>query len=440
MKEAFIHYLWRTRRFSRTDLKTTTGATLDILQFGNYNIGDGPDFSEGRIRLADTVWAGHIEMHLKSSDWHHHRHQFDPGYDNVVLHVVWEDDEPVLNARGNALPTLVLKDLVDPILIDRYEALAANEHAIPCEDRLSEVPDLVLNGWIERMNLQRLERKTNELHELLASKKSDWDAAFFHQVARCLGLPLNAGAMDMLMEKLPLSLLQRYRTDITALEALLLGTAGFLEEDFLDEYPRQLQREFKHLAHKHGLTTLPRSVWNFRGLRPASFPQIRLVQLAAILKGEPRLFDSVLETTSAKELLKMFSHEPSPYWKTHYLLDRPSKPKRKVIGKASGQTILINAISPFLFLYGRLQGKSTLEDNALALLESLPAERNRYIEQWKSLGIVAENAAESQALLTLRANYCQPRRCLECAIGHCLLKRQPNRKSMEVKEPNPLAA
>ena len=136
----------------------------------------------------------------------------------------------------------------------------------------------------------------------------------------------------------------------------------------------------------------------------------------------------------------MFSHEPSPYWKTHYLLDRPSKPKRKVIGKASGQTILINAISPFLFLYGRLQGKSTLEDNALALLESLPAERNRYIEQWKSLGIVAENAAESQALLTLRANYCQPRRCLECAIGHCLLKRQPNRKSMEVKEPNPLAA
>lgn len=423
MKESLLHYIWRTRRFNRDDIQTTDKTALSILQFGNYNVGDGPDFSEGRVRIGDTIWAGHIEMHLKSSDWHHHRHQFDPAYDNVILHVVWEDDEPVLNARGIAIPTLILKDLVDPTLVERYEELAANEHAIPCQEHISAVPDLVLSGWIERMTLQRLERKTKTMHDLLMQKRSDWDGAFFHQIGRCLGLPMNAGAMDMLMEILPLSLLQRYRSDRMAVEALLLGAAGFLEDDFLDEYPRQLQREFKHLAHKHGLAIVPRSAWNFRGLRPASFPTIRLVQLAAILCAEPRLFDNVLESENMKALLALFDHEPHPYWSTHYLPDRPSEKRRKVIGKSAAQTVIINAVVPFVFLYGRLQSRGILEDKALSLLAALPAENNQYMKQWKQIGIVAESAAESQALLTLRQEYCQPRRCLECAIGHCLLKR-----------------
>ena len=431
MTEAFIHYIWRTRRFDREALALADGTPVDILQFGNYNIGDGPDFSEGRVRIGDTLWAGHIEMHIKSSDWHHHRHQFDPGYDNVVLHVVWEDDEPVLNARGVALPTLIIADRVDAQLIGRYEELAANEHAIPCESHLDAVPDLVLSGWIERMMLQRLERKTGELHDLLVSKRSDWDAAFFHQLGRCLGLPLNAGAMDQLMEALPVNLLQRYRTDQVALEALLLGTAGLLEEDYLDEYPRQLRREYEHLAHKHKLRGLHRSIWNFRGLRPASFPTMRLVQLAAVLRVHPGVFqpflDAVAETNPASQMTRLLECEPHPYWRSHYLPDRPSQERKKVIGKSAAQTVLINAVVPFLFLYGRLQGRSELEEAAIALLESLPAERNTIIKQWRSVGIVAENAAETQALLTLRKEYCQPRRCLECAIGHCQLKRARNR-------------
>ena len=423
MKEAFLHYLWRTRRFDRDEIRLTDDSLVEVLQFGNYNTGDGPDFSEGRVRIGDTVWAGHIEMHLKSSDWHHHRHQFDPAYDNVVLHVVWEDDEPVLNARGMALPTLVLKDLVDPNLIERYEELAATEHAIPCQSHLNVVPELVLNGWIERMTLQRLERKTNELQALLTRKRADWDGAYLHQVGCCLGLPMNAPAMDTLLDRVPLSLLARYRTDQVALEALLLGVGGFLQEEFLDEYPRQLLREFEHLANKHQLSIVPRSMWNFRGLRPASFPTIRLVQLAAVIRAEPRMFDAVLEADSPKALLALFDHEPHPYWKTHYLPDRPSQVRRKTIGKAAAHTVLINAVVPFLFLYGRMQGRPELETRALDLLETLPAERNHLLKQWKALGLQAENAAESQGLLTLRKSYCQPRRCLECAIGHCLLKR-----------------
>ncbi len=423
MKEAFLHYIWRTRRFDRDALRTTTGVPVDLLQYGQYNTGNGPDFSEGRVRIGDTVWAGHIEMHLKSSDWHHHRHQFDPGYDNVVLHVVWEDDEPVLNARGIALPTLVLAPLVSEIVVERYEELAANEHAIPCETHLVETPQLILQGWIERMSLQRLERKTNEMHKLLASKRSDWDGAFFHQLGRCLGLPLNAGAMDSLMEVLPLSLLQRYRSDQVALEALLLGTAGLLDEDYLDEYPRQLKREFAHLSHKHSITALNKAMWNFRGLRPASFPSMRLVQLAAIIRSLPRVFDAFLESTDIKVLRKLLEAEPHVYWRTHYIADRPGDPRKKTIGKSAADTVLINAVAPFVFLYGRLQGKSECEARALALLEALPAEQNNIIKQWKAVGIVAENAAESQGLLTLRKEYCQPRRCLECALGHCLLKR-----------------
>lgn len=424
MREAFLHYLWRTRRFRRDDLHLTDGSPLDVLQFGRYNTGDGPDFAEGRIRIGGTVWAGHIEMHLNASDWHHHRHQFDPAYDNVVLHVVWRDDEPVLNARGRPLPTLVLEPLVDTGLLGRYEELAATEHAIPCQDHLAAVPGLVLAGWIERMTLERLERKTTELHDLLHEHRADWDVAFFHQLARCLGLPLNAGAMDALLRIVPLGLLRRYRADAIAMEALLLGAAGLLDGEYLDEYPRQLRREYEHLARKHGLSGLKREAWNFRGLRPASFPTVRLVQLAALARAEPRVFDRFLETPDPRDLERLFVHEPNPYWRAHYLPDRPSRPGRKVIGKSAARAAVINAVVPFLFLYGRLQGRPELEARALAILEALPPESNRPIRQWRAVGLVAENAAESQALLTLRRAYCEPRRCLECAIGHCLLKGQ----------------
>ncbi len=430
MKEAFLHYVWRTRRFDRSALQVSSGQQLEVLHFGNYNTGNGPDFSEGRVRIGDTVWAGHIEMHLKSSDWHHHRHQFDPAYDNVVLHVVWEDDEPVLNARGVALPTLVLKSLVSELVVERFEELAANEHAIPCQDLIGETPQLILNAWIERMSLQRLERKTEELRLLLLRKRSDWDAAFFHRMAVCLGLPLNAGAMEELVERLPLSLLSRYRSDQCSLEALLLGVAGFLDEEFFDEYPRQLAREFEHLKNKHQLEPLPRSMWNFRGLRPASFPTMRLVQLAALVRSLPRMFDSFLEVTKPRELYKLFDVEPHEYWRTHYLPDRESAARRKVIGQATGEIALLNAVVPFVFLYGRLQGRSALETQALELLAALPAEKNGITDQWKRVGLVPENAAESQALLSLRKEYCAPRRCLECAIGHCLLKR--GRREIEV--------
>ena len=422
MREAFLHYLWRTRRFRRDDLHLTDGSPLEILQFGRYNTGDGPDFAEGRIRIGGTVWAGHIEMHLDASDWHHHRHQFDPAYDNVVLHVVWRDDEPVLNARGRPLPTLVLEPLVDPGLLGRYAELAATEHAIPCQDHLDAVPDLVLGGWIERMTLERLERKTTELHDLLGEYRSDWDGAFFHQLARCLGLPLNAPAMDALLQIVPLRLLRRYRADAIAMEALLLGAAGLLDGEYLDEYPRQLQREYDHLARKHGLTGLKRDAWNFRGLRPASFPTVRLVQLAALARAEPRVFDRFLEAAEPRDLERLFAHEPHPYWRTHYLPDRPSRAARRIIGRSAARVAIINAVVPFLFLYGRLQGRPELETRALATLEALPPERNRPIAQWREVGLVAESAAESQALLTLRRTYCEPRRCLECAIGHCLLK------------------
>ena len=423
MQEQFLHYVWRTRRFRRDGLALTDGTPLDVLQFGNYNTGDGPDFSEGRVRVGDTVWAGHIEMHLRSSDWHHHRHQFDPAYDNVVLHVVWEDDEPVLNSRGVALPTLVLRERVDARIVDRYAELAATEHALPCHAHVEEVPELVLNGWIERMTLQRLERKTGELHALLDAKRHDWDGAFFHKLGACLGLPHNAHAMDRLLELLPLGLLQRYRADRVALEALLLGAAGLLDGDYLDEYPRQLRREYEHLAHKHQLAGMPRSAWSYRSLRPASFPTMRLVQLAAILRAEPRVFTPFLEAASPKEMIALLDHEPHPYWNTHYLPDRPSAPRRKVVGKAAAHAVLINAVVPFLFLYGRLQGQPALEDRALGLLADLPSERNNVIRQWRQIGLASENAAESQGLLTLRKEYCEPRRCLECAIGHCLLKR-----------------
>lgn len=421
MQEAFLHYLWRLKRFDLTNLETTQGEPIDILHSGDYNRHAGPDFTNARLRIGDTLWAGNVEMHLLASDWWKHGHQDDESYANVILHVVLEEDQPVTRTGGQRLPCLELRRRIPPGLSGQYMKLIHQEAWIPCRHQVAEVSELTRQLWLERLLVERLQEKTEWLRTRLEANKRDWEETFYQSLAQSFGMRVNADPFFQLAGRLPLKLLQRHKDQLLALEALLFGQAGLLSPDQQDEYPRKLRREYDHLRRKYSLTPLPGAVWKFLRMRPANFPTIRIAQLATLIHQSGHLFSKMLAAQNCREIEHMFEVRLSNYWKDHYLFDKVSNRQPKMLGRTTVHHFIINTIAPFLFLYGKERQEFKYQDRALRLLEELPPEDNRDIHQWQALGIHPDSAYQTQSLLQLKRRYCDERRCLDCAIGNAIL-------------------
>lgn len=422
MKEELLHYLWRLRRFDLQALTTTEGQIIDILDTGQYNRHAGPDFLHAKVRIGDTLWAGNVEMHLRASEWYQHGHQHDEAYRNVILHVVLEEDQPVIQSRGQRLPCLELKKLIPARLAATYRQLQQHELWIPCERHLATVAHITKIACLDRLAVERLEYKTDELAGRLDLLTNDWEEAFYQSLARSMGAPVNADPFDMLARSLPLKVLARHRSHLLQIEALLFGQAGLLDRDFSDDYPRLLQREYRLLQHKYSLEPIPQGLWKFMRLRPANFPTIRIAQLAALIFSTEHLFSKMLSTQHLREIENAFQVTLSPYWRRHYVFDKSSALLTKPLGRETIHQIVVNTIAPFLFLYGRHRAEERLQEKALSLLQSLPPEKNAIIQQWDRLGLPPASADQSQALLHLKKHYCDQHRCLECAIGESIMK------------------
>jgi hypothetical protein len=422
MREDFLHFLWRWRRFDAQNLRTADGQPLDILHPGELNRDAGPDFFNARLRIGGTLWAGNVEMHLLASDWLAHRHDSDPAYDNVVLHVVLEEDQRLLRSNGEYLPCLALRPRIPPGLLDKYLRLERERAWIPCAQSFSGVPEIVRNNWLDRLLVERLEQKTAAVSDLVESCDKHWEEGFYRMLARCFGLKTNAGPFEALARILPLPLLARHQNQLFQMEALLFGQAGMLQEAFSDDYPRALAKEYHYLQHKYQLQPLSPGQWKFFRLRPAGFPTVRLAQFAALLHRSCHLWSDVLETRHTTETEQIFQVESSGYWHSHFRFDKTSASRMKPLSREFVHLLLINAVAPFMFHYGREKGISGLQDRALQVLEDLPAESNTVVDGWENLGQCARHAAQSQALLLLKTQYCDQRRCLECAIGASILR------------------
>jgi len=425
MKEELLHYAWRMRRFHHHDLRTTDGQSVDILHPGQHNPDAGPDFLNARLRVGDTLWAGNVEMHLRSSDWLQHRHQEDLAYDNVILHVVFEDDQPIARTTGSLIPCLEMKNRISRRLAAHYQRLLHNESWVPCAEALPTVNELTRHLWLDRLAAERLEQKAGLMTKRLTQNQEDWEATFYQFLARSFGSKVNGDPMEMLAQQTPLLLLKKYRHSLFQMEALLFGQSGLLEQqDWTDEYPRRLLQEYRFLQKKHGLRPIPLQAWKFMRLRPANFPTIRIAQLAALLYQTASLFSKVMSAQDVKELENVFEVKLSNYWWEHYTFDNASRRQQKALGQSTVHLIIINTIVPFLFLYGKRKGDARMQDKALNVLEDLRPEQNRIIRGWKKVGMNAQSAYQSQALLQLKSAYCDQRRCLECAIGNALLKEE----------------
>jgi len=422
--EVFLHHVWKLKLFDFKNLETTDGEPIELLQVGVINHHAGPDFSNARIRIGETTWAGSVEIHKKSSDWLAHNHQEDAAYQNTILHVVYQHDKEIYRNTGEAIPTLELKARIPQKYIKRYWVLLNNDNWVPCAAQLSSVLDLSarLWMWMDRLVVERLERKTKDIEDELKQTDKNWEETFYRFLARSFGVKQNTEPFEALARSLPLLILSKHKQDLFQLEALLLGQAGFLEEEMKEPYPQKLRKEYQFLQQKYELVPLLASSWKFGRMRPANFPSIRLAQFAVLVKQSNHLFSKILDEENIEALRAMFQLQLEGYWKTHYRLDEPSPERNKSIGKGTIDLFLINTVVPFLFAYGRYRGLDKYKERAIRLLEELKPEQNSIIENWKKLGIAADSAFGSQALIQLKKEYCDSKRCLDCSLGHRILQ------------------
>lgn len=421
MTEEFLHYIWKYRLMDH-NLVSTSGDHLVVIQPGSQNADAGPDFFNARIRINNTVWAGNVEIHVCSSDWYKHNHQNDPAYDNIVLHVIYMDDKPIVRKNGERIPTLELKGHFKQSLYERYSYFMTNRNWIPCEKLIQGVDRFVLNNWIDRLMIEKLENKAAEITSHFFNNKSDWEQTFYEFLARNFGFKINASPFQLLAKSLPLKVLAKHKDNKFQIEALLFGQAGLLKSTYTDDYPEKLKKEFVFLKKKYNLIPIDSHLWKFLRLRPSNFPSIRISQFADLIYKSSHLFSAILEKRDIKELIELFDVSVSDYWNSHYVFDKVSGKRKKIIGIKTIHLLIINTVIPFLFVYGRYRNDQSMIDRALKLLDQLPGEQNAIISKWEELGLSVRSAFYTQALILLKNSYCKNKRCLHCGIGNEILK------------------
>ena len=424
MREDFLHFIWKHKLFQSDSLFTEEGESVQIVNPGRHNTNAGPDFFDARIRIGDTLWAGNIEIHQRASDWNKHGHQNDPVYRNTILHVVSLSDIQVFNDLGSCVPVLVIR--WPHWIEDNYEMLIKSQDWIGCASLLYQVDPFRIKFFLNGIVIERLKQKIEAISKVLTETKDDWGETFYCMLARNFGLKENALPFEMVARSLPQSVLARHHDSLFQTEALLFGQAGLLgEELFGDEYYLELRKEYRFLAVKYGLKPIEGHLWKFMRMHPGNFPTIRLAQFAMLIHHSKGLFSAVIEANNLEDLQQLFMVKASDYWDSHYSFNKPSVNRKKVFGDQIFSLIVINVVVPFYFLYGESQNKLFLKDRALVILEQMPAENNSAISRWAGAGIIAANALESQALLHLQRNYCEPRKCLDCTIGHKIIVHEP---------------
>ena len=422
MNEDFLYFLWKTKNFDFSELCCESGQKLEIQNFGVQNMDSGPDFSDAEISLDGARWVGNVEMHIRSSDWDVHRHSKDKRYNTVILHVVWEHDKEIRTAAGQWLPVLELKSRVRSEMKKNYERLRSNPSFIPCDKQISLFSDTKLKFWIERLGIERLETKSEKISEDLELLKMDWEEAFYRHFASCFGLTVNVEGFRQLAQAVPLRLIRQYSDSRFKIQALLYGQAGMLTNVHLDKYPTQLRKEYEFLQHKHRLDSIDPRVWKLSKMRPQSFPTIRIAQLSELLFLLSPLLRRFIECQDYREALSFLELETHEYWNTHFLFEKESRPSKKQPGLGFKERLMINAIIPFLYAYGKKRGRSEVCEKALVWLRLISSEKNKITKAWSSLDVKPKNAFESQALIHLYKNYCNAKRCLDCSVGCSIIK------------------
>lgn len=433
MNESFLHYIWQFQYFNKTALQCSTGEPVIVIHPGIKNTHAGPDFYNAKLRIGSIDWAGSVEIHLQASGWREHRHHDDAAYENVVLHVVWEENETIFRSDGTRMPTLELKARVDSSFLLQYKRIVHSRTKIPCANAIHSVSDIVKISMLDKALMARLEIKADAILKTLEKNTGDWEETCYQMLCRNFGFKVNTDPFLQLAQALPYKILMKHGDRLEQVEALIFGQAGFLEETINDPYYLLLKREYHLLKRKYNLggRQMRKAQWRFLRLRPANFPSLRLAQLASVLHHHSNLFSKVVAIGSWKDLMPLFSVKPSAYWAYHYQFFKKQRREIPAMGRMSIENLVINTIVPLLVAYGKAKDEQRYVDRAVALLETTPAEVNTILRSWDLLGVKSRTAFDSQALIELHNSFCARRRCLDCNIGFFLL--QPHAYATRVR-------
>lgn len=423
MTEAFLQYVWRYSLLEGP-LTTVDGLPVVVERAGELNRDAGPDFFDARLTINGIHWAGNVEVHIKSSDWNAHRHSQDKAYNNVILHVVYIDDAKIRLENGKTVPTLAIANAIPDYIWENYDDLMnpVDNQEIPCAPRLKEIPDFLFQMSQDRLLVERIERKSDDVQRILKESKGNWEQACYWLTAHYFGGKTNAFPFELLAKKTPMGILAKIKDNPFRIESLFFGQTGLLEKDYADEFPKAMRREYNYLQTAYGLSPVDGHLWKFFRLRPASFPTLRISQFANLIYKSNNLFSKLLEVEDVKTLRSFFDIEASDYWLTHYNFDKETPRRQKSLGKSLIDTIIINAWIPLLFEYGVLHGDEQYKEQAFRLLLQLPPEKNNITRLWMQDGIVPHNAAESQAVIQRYTEYCSKKKCLDCQLAFRLIK------------------
>lgn len=426
--ERLLHYVWKYKLYTATPLITTEGRPVQVIDPGMQNTDAGPDFFNAKIKIDGTLWVGSVEIHDKSSDWLLHHHDTDKAYDCVILHIIGFNDFQPVRTNGNPIPQMLLT--VPENILRSIDWLLYREAALPCLDHITGIAPLHIACWMEALLSERLERKTHDIFLLLDAYQTDWNEVFYITLTRNFGFGVNNDAFERLAKSLPLRCIQKQRNSHSQIEAMLFGQAGMLEEENDDHYYRLLQREYDFLRHKFGLSPMEDFVFKNLRTRPVNFPYLKVAQLAALWVRYDTLFSAILEARSTGEIKKYFRIPPSGYWETHYHFRYASPRKEKTIGENALNILLINTVVSMLFAYGLHNKRPEYCERATRLLESIPPEKNTIVTTFYNAGITVRHAGDSQALIQLKREYCEKKKCLYCRIGFRMLKTTIGQKSV----------
>ena len=418
--ERLLQYVWKYRLFSTVDLQTEEGIPVMVIDPGIQNTDAGPDFFNAKISISGAVWAGNVEIHRKASDWKNHHHDMDPAYDSVILHVVEEADAKACRTNGEKIPQAVIQ--IPPAIQNNMNWLLSRDTPLPCAERIHEVEPVYISTWMNTLLTERLERKVNDIFSRLEQNRNDWNEVFYITLTRNFGFGNNSDAFEWLARSLPFRVILKQRCNSLQIESLLFGQAGLLVEELDDPYYQLLQQEYHFLQKKYRLKPVDYGTIKQLRMRPLNFPHLRLAQLAAIWTHNDTLFSRLLEDNQLDTLKACFDVSLSAFWDTHYQFRFPSPAKKKTIGLNATNIILINTVVPILFAYGKKMQKPDYCAKALQMLETIPAERNSLIVNFTEAGIPVKNASDSQAIIQLRREYCEKKKCLYCRIGFRLIK------------------
>ena len=409
LTERFLHHIWFSRLFYE-EQTTLCGQKVEVIDLGQPNTNAGADVFNAKIRIGDTLWAGNVEFHIRSSDWITHRHDRDHAYDSVILHVICENDFQPLRSDGSPVPQLILRypNHIETEYGDR------NIDFVHCYRDIENGALPIDKDSLQTLLFQRMQRRVEAIQHSLEANGNDWEEAFYQSTARSFGFGTNSEAFEQLARYLPQRILAKHKDDKKQIEALLFGVAGFLAENPKDDYHASLSKEFDYLAHKYELKPMDKSQWKFLRLRPMNFPTVRLAQFADLVYRSAKLFSKVVEQKSYRDIINYYSSEPSDYWLMHYNFGSNSKPRSKKISKSSIDVVIINSVVPFLYAYGEASGVEESRQRAICFLRKIPAEKNHITYGFEELGVKASNAFDSQALKELKVSYCQVKKCYIC--------------------------